>query len=279
MCGGGGGGDGGAAQRKADEDARVAAAIAKINEAMGVENPTVETVDQSAFYTTKPAASVPANYNYNADSRIRIGHGTANRNVQVFDQAGYDAAVDAANSKAQATRDAFAKRAALYDTISKDVTSKAMVDLEKERAITERNLAFDLARNGLTGGSRDIDSNRDVLDTFQQGVLRAKEMGNTSATNARAADDNTRIKLINSVRAGLDQGSAVNQAYAEMRNNSTQAMNDASASNLVGFFDRLNNQYRQYQYDQGVRNGSVPQSPQQRNGSTQRGYNGSTGNY
>lgn len=189
-----------------------------------------------------------------------------------------NSAMGVENSTDSASRDAFAQRNALYGTISNDATNKALVDLDKERAITERNLSFDIARNGLTGGSRDIDANRDVLDTYQQGVLRSKEMGNTAATNARAADDNTRIKLINSVRAGLDQGSAVNQAYAEMRNNSNQAMNDAAATNLVGFFDRLNNQYRQYQYDNGVRNGTVlPQQTQQKAGP--QGNNGKLSTY
>lgn len=206
MCGGGGGGgDGGAAQRKTDEEARVAAAIATINDSMGVEN-----------------------------------------------------------GDTQASKDAFAQRQGLYSTISQDATNKAKVDLDKERAITERNLGFDIARSGLSGGSRDIDANRDVLDTYQQGVLRAGEMGNTASTNARAADDKTRVRLIDSVRTGLDSGSAVNQAYSEMRNNSSQALNDAAGANLTGFFDRLNNQVRQVAYDKGMQAGGVVPPTQQK---------------
>jgi hypothetical protein len=180
--GGGDGGDGGAAARKAAEDARIAAAIQRINEAFGTSG------------------------------------------------------------------NAAAGREATYSKIGEDTKANALIDLNKDRSITERDLGFMLARQGLSGGSRDVDVNRDVLDKFQQGVLKATNMGLSSANNARSADDQTRVKLIQSVQAGLDEGSAIQQAYEGMRNNSRAAQDDANTASLAGFFDTLVNQQKNAAY-------------------------------
>ncbi len=192
MCGGGGGGDGGAAARKADEEARVSAAVGKVNQIFG------------------------------------------NVNATPYDE-----------------------RAKLYDTIKTDANQHALTDLNKERNVTERNLRFDVARQGLSGGSHDIDTMRDVTDTYQKGVLRASELASSVANNARASDEKTRTGLISSIRAGLDQGGAVNQAYSELRSNADRAASDSSALSLAGFFDRLNNLNQQRKYNNGVAAGSL----------------------
>ena len=144
------------------------------------------------------------------------------------------------------------QRESLYSTIGNDATNNALFGLNKERKTTERDAGFDLARSGLTGGSNDVDRNKDIFDTYQQGVLKAGEIGTRTSNNARSADDRTRVSLINSIRAGLDEGGAQQQAYESLRNNSRAAQDEASASNLTGFFNSLLNQQKQYQYNQGT---------------------------
>lgn len=152
---------------------------------------------------------------------------------------------------------AIAERAKLYDTIKTDANQRALIDLNKERDITQRNMGFDVARQGLSGGSHDVDTSRNITDTYQQGVMKAAEMAAATSNNARAADDKTRIGLINSIRAGLDEGNAQTQAYAEMRNNADRATENANALTLTGFFDRLNNLSQQRKYNNGLAAGQV----------------------
>ena len=187
---GGGGGDGGAAARAAEEKARVAEGIKRINEVFGTSSDTPEAL-----------------------------------------------------SAAQ-------QREKLYSTISEDAKKKALIDLEKERAITERELNFSLARNGLSGGSRDVDANKDVLDTTQQGILKASEMGLSTANDARSNDEKTRVNLINSIQSGLDSGSAVQSAYTGLANNANIARDNANAISLTGFFDTLRANQQAAQYNQ-----------------------------
>lgn len=238
--GGGGGGDGGAAERKAAEEARVAAAVKKINNVMGYANATPEAVDRDAF-----------------NIRNGIFSGAA---FDAVEQAAYDAAVAKAQQDAAASKSAksaYSERAKLYDTIKTDANKRALIDLNKERDITQRNMGFDVARQGLSGGSHDVDTSRNITDTYQQGVMKAAEMAAATSNNARAADDKTRIGLINSIRAGLDEGNAQTQAYAEMRNNADRATENANALTLTGFFDRLNNLSQQRKYNNGLAAGQV----------------------
>lgn len=235
MCSSGGGGDGGAGQRKAAEDKRIAAAVKSINESVGQEGAKANEVDRSAF-------NIAAQYDQDGTEITPAS----------FDQAGYDAAVASEEASAQKSRDKFAERNASYGTVKQDAINHAMTDLNKERGLTERDATFMLARQGLSGGSRDIDVNKDILDTFQQGVLKAGSMGSAVATNARSADEGTRMKLIDSVRNGLDAGTATGNAYTEMQNNSAKARDDAATQSLAGFFNVLANRFKQNAYDNGV---------------------------
>jgi len=265
-------GDGGAAERQAAEDARVAAAIQKINEIFGVSQAQPETVDRAAFTKTVPSNSTAANPSgiFSAVSTGNVvptstafggfnGINNFGKTQTVFDQAGYDAAVAAAAEKAKKLSTAASDREKLYSTIGSDATNNALLDLNKDRAITERELNFMLARAGLSGGSRDVDVNKDILDTYQQGVLKATNSGLSTANNARSADDTTRVNLINSIRSGLDAGSAQQQAYQDMQNNARTAQDNANANGLAGFFDALKTQQQNAAYTNGVASTTIPQ--------------------
>jgi hypothetical protein len=257
---GGGGGDGGAAARQAAEDARVAQAVRKLNEVFGLMEATPDPVDQNQFMIDAPIertnttnvlglpmyqggnAGAPSIGNY-------LGGQPATR--KVLDTVRYNAAVQAAKAKADALKGAAQKRESLYSKIGDDAKATALLDLNKDREDTERELGFMLARQGLSGGSRDIDVNREILDTNQQGILKATNLGLQIANDARSNDDKTRVNLINSIRAGLDQGSAQQQAYEGMRNNAASAADAAKATSLAGFFDTLRNRQQQAAYSQG----------------------------
>lgn len=257
---GGGGGDGGAAARKAAEDARIASAIKRINQIFAVDKFQAEPVDSSAFMQEqRQPGSVPAGYTLvpgqvedRSIPNIWGGAPLMKTVNMLFNKAAYDSAVE--KSRADAERknaEAMAGREGLYTKIGEDTKANALLDLNKDRALAERDLGFMLARQGLSGGSRDVDVNRDVLDTHQRGVLRAANMGSSAANNARSADDQTRVKLIQSIQAGLDEGSAMQQAYEGMRNNSRAAQDQANMATLAGFFDTLVNQQRGAAYGDG----------------------------
>ena len=262
--GGGGGGDGGAAKRAEAERQRVAAATSAINQIFGV-NPTPVNVDRNKFMTpfqagqeigdgyeliTVPVAGqnnqrytispwngqmTPNLGAYSSISGLGIGQQSNQpRNQQmIFNRSAYEQAV----KDAEANRDRpNQQREELYGKIRQDFTNNAMLDLNRERGLTERELNFILARQGLSGGSRDVDANKDVLDEFNRGALQATNFGIQAANNARLADDRTRTNLIASIQAGLDGSQAQQQALEGMRNNARMAQDEANTASLSGLF-------------------------------------------
>lgn len=274
----GGGGDGGAAERQAAEDARVAAAVQRVNEVFGLSTATPNTIDRNKFTTTQ--------YSPQANNNLRIGQSAGiipagykgNQTTTAFDQEGYDKAVAEEQARVDALKNAAQEREQLYTKIGQDTTNNLLTDLTRERDITQRELNFDLARKGLTGGSRDIDASKDVLDTFLQGKLKATNLGLQQANSARVADDNTRTDLITKIRAGLDEGNAIQQSYEGMRNNARQAQDAANQQTLQGFFTTIRNELDRAQYQQGM-NQAQQQFGQLKQPAGARSFNGNVTNY
>jgi len=295
--GGSGGGDGGAAARQRAEDARVAAAVKRVNEVFGLADAKPNTIDQNQFYRTEGVRSqnVGNGIGFLGQSNnqnpvwepVQQTAGTGlfgqpqvsySQTRRVFDQAGYDAAVKAEQDRIDGLRNAAQGRENLYSTISSDTTNNLLTDLTRERDTTQRELRFDLARKGLTGGSRDIDASKDVLDTFLQGKLKATNLGLQQANSARVADDNTRTDLITRIRAGLDEGNAIQQSFEGMRNNASQARDAANNQSLAGFFTTIRNELDRSQYQSGL-NQAQQQFGTVKPQSGTRAFNGNVTNY
>lgn len=268
----GGGGDGGAADRKEAEDARIAAGIKKVNSVFGMGDALPETVDRNNFYTTTQSGGAAGKPLQGLAGLL--GGNASGGTTRTFNEAGYNAAVAAAQAKADNLKGAGAQRENLYGKIGQDAQNVAMLDLNRERGITERELGFQLARSGLTGGSRDIDANRDVLDTFQQGALKAANFGTQTANNARSNDEKTRVGLINSITAGLTEGDAVTQAYTGLANNARSAQDEANNTTLAGFFDVIRQQQEKAAYNAGSNSVLTPTAPQKTASRSSASYGG-----
>lgn len=285
----GGGGDGGAAARQAAEDARVAAAVQRVNEVFGLATATPNPIDRNQFTRTEyynPTSGTLGGLNggvwEQSPRQVTQGMlgslGGTQQTRSVFDQAAYDAAVAAEQARIDKLKNAAQGREQLYTKIGQDTTNNLLTDLTRERDTTQRELNFDLARKGLTGGSRDVDASKDVLDTFLQGKLKATNLGLQQANSARVADDNTRTDLITKIRAGLDEGNAIQQSYEGMRNNASQAQDAANQQTLQGFFSTIRNELDRAQYQQGI-NQAQQQYGQLRQPTGARSFNGNVTNY
>lgn len=306
-----GGGDGGAAQRKAAEDARIAEAVKQINQVFSVAPFEPASVDINQFYKDVPNRSNGFNnFNSNANKPIDVPDGyelqnkpsTRNTNFmggnsgggligalnnqnnpgqRLFNKRGYDDAIAKAKAEADAKNAVGMEgREKTYSKISDDFTNNAMVDLDRDYNDAAREQKFTLARAGLTGGSRDVDSNQELNDRQQQGVLRATNLGIQAGNNARNNDNKTRTDLIASIYAGLTGDSAVQQAYEGMANNSRAAQDEAGLASLGGFFDSIKQQQQQAAYQQGFNNyGQAVQNQFKGYGMGNKGYNGNNGSY
>ena len=179
-----------------------------------------------------------------------------------------------------AIRDIFADagRDALYDQQEQavyDLNAKSVND-QYEQA--ERNNRFGLARNGLMGGSAEVDSNADLQKITNEGLVQAKALGQQAGGQLRSSDESAKQNLISLAESGMDSSTAANLAQSQMATNMQNALGQRGASAISGLFDGLMAGYLNNRvldaYQQGYNFGN------QRNygstGSTSNTYGGTT---
>lgn len=226
MCLGGGGGDGGYAERQAQMKAEQDRAIAEINAMFGKG-------DGKPIYqqrTVPGGATGEMRYDGDMATPVYAQEQTVN------DLTGYDTGIRDKNA---------AEREKLYGTIRDDSEARLLDRLGEDRSDAERGVRFQLARQGLAGGSADIDQGQELLEKFQEGSLEARTAATSAANDARSADEKTRVSLINNIRSGMAQNDAMSAAFAGMQNNANTARDSAMSTDIGNFFNdltMLNNQ-------------------------------------
>ena len=233
---GGGGGDGGAAARAAADEAEKASARASVNRLFGIGPdgpPPVEPKSKDFFMNLTPRetgsgvgflaglsrnnSNNPALYNNNAFKAAKLKYDNALKNYKTT----------------SATKLA---REAQYKDTADSIYQYNMNDLNQTAAREGRNLKFQLATQGLSGGSEDVNQNSRFQQLFDAGKLQARNKGDSTASQLAAADEQTRLGLINSINAGTDATSAIAGANAALTNNINTARSDGLGTTLGNVF-------------------------------------------
>lgn len=221
MAGGGGGGGDLRAERAAEE-ARKAAARDAINKTFGIDpemrtRTRTEILRQPSYQTFTTGGGTGSTQEQR--SYVPGSARTVTEQVPAYDP-----------TEATGNR---AAREAGYTDLSKRVREYFMPDLQQDLERTNRNLNFALARNGLSGGSVEVDQRADVDRNYQKSLRDVEGRAITAGNAARSEDEATRLRLLNSVNAGLDSGSAL-AAAAEAQRNATNSAFDAAKGGIVG---------------------------------------------
>jgi hypothetical protein len=225
---GGGGGDGGVAERQAAMKAEQDAAIAEVNSVFGKG-------EGIPIWATREVRTPVVRSGPDGDYTDYIT--TQERYISGYDPAGRDKAA--------------VEREKLYGTITQDASARLLSKLAEDRGDAERGTRFQLARQGLAGGSADIDQNAELLDRFNEGSMEAATAALSAANSARSADEKTRVGIINNIRNGMAQSDALSSSYAALTNNANEARDAALATDIGGFFDDINNMNRQREFNLG----------------------------
>ena len=147
-----------------------------------------------------------------------------------------------------------AQRDAGYDKVRQSNLGLMMEDIARNRADTTRNIGFGLSRNGLFGGSVDVDTHRDITDANQRSVIQANQLADSQVASMRSNDESTRADLISRINAGLDADSAATTASQRMAINRQQALSEPSSGALNNLFASIGGALNSYQYANGAAN-------------------------
>jgi hypothetical protein len=126
-------------------------------------------------------------------------------------------------------------------------------DLTRQKADADRNLTFTLARQGLTGGSTNVDQQRLLGEQYSRGVLKAEQQAQQAGAGLESQDQQARSRLIGLATSGLDATTGAQQAAAAMRTNIEAAGPEAKANALGNAFATTGNFVKQAKDAQAFR--------------------------
>lgn len=144
-----------------------------------------------------------------------------------------------------------AAREALYSDIRDNAFTAGKRGLDEAKDKATRNNNFALFAQGLNGGSEDIDQNALLGRTYDQGLLDLGAKADSAKTEFKTGDEQTRLNLLQSIDAGMDQSSAISSAINQQKNNLDQASATAQGTNLGDLFATSGALYTKSQAAQG----------------------------
>ena len=141
-----------------------------------------------------------------------------------------------------------------YDKIRASNMALMQDQIGRDRTDATRELSFGLARSGLSGGSVDIDENRNITDANQRMIVQANQLADGQVAQVKGQDEVKYAQSIQAIDAGLDADTAITSATQNMLNNRDQAINDPTSSSINNLFSGIGNFWSNYQYQQGATN-------------------------
>lgn len=136
-----------------------------------------------------------------------------------------------------------ANREQLYQQQRNNVYNLNADEVERQAAEAERQNRFGLARNGLIGGSAQIDSNAELNRRTNRGLAKAGGIADDAQASLMKADENTRNNLVSMATAGTDATTAAQLANSGLKQNSEAAQSNAAAATVGNLFNDLQNAY------------------------------------
>ena len=257
MCGGGGGGS--ASQdalaqeqnlqmqrnnaRQQNEDLERQRAIAQINQLYGIDSKVNGSQVEEFAYVPPPVVAETPTINWKMAASLPAAGTPQFRNKQ------YTQTYDGSAQRAE--------RSAGYDAVRQNALGVALDSLSRQRDEAGRNVRFNVARSGLTGGSVDVDENQSLADRYSQGVIQANAGADGIVNNVRGKDESTRADLISRINAGMDANSASQAALAQIQNNQNIAKVEGQSNLLSNFFNGIASGIGGYQYGYGAGAGGL----------------------
>jgi len=242
----GGGGEDFGAQTAASEAKKQAARDA-LNLQFGVANSGAAAPDRNSFVSYVNGAPVVTSSGGDGG-----GDQTYVPQVEQFDQAGYDSALAAYNSRDAEAAKNKAAREALYTGVRDDTYKAGLRGLDETKEAAARNTDFALFGQGLNGGSEDVNQHALLDRTYNQGKLNLGAKADAAAADLRGNDESTRLGLLQSIDSGLDQGSALSSSLNSLKVNSDSAAAAAQGTSLGDLFSDAGLLYSKSKAGQGV---------------------------
>lgn len=142
-----------------------------------------------------------------------------------------------------------------YNDFINAVRSNYMQDANRQKTQADLQNKFTLARSGLAGGSRAVDSQQLLNTEYQKGILNAENKAQGALANLKQQDNTSRLSLTQLAQQGLDATTAARQANASIQQAADQNYANSTANGLGDIFAQTTAAYQAAQQAQQRRLG------------------------
>lgn len=266
-----GGGSSDARKMEQERQARVDAAVKAINDIFDPQpyvtvdldnrvtsydpSQTYYLADGSVFDPTSTRTETYRYKPYVAANRSEYGYKTGTRTVSYLDWDKINNAIASGSLYNGLTTVTPDSREKLYNEQQQAIYDLNAKEVNDQYADAERANRFALARNGLLGGSSDIESNANLQKTTNEGLIQAQALGQQAASDLRTADEQSKQSLIAMAQSGIDTGTAQQMAQAQLNANAQSALGQRGGATIGNLFDNLSQAYLTRQIMNAAQNG------------------------
>ncbi len=142
-----------------------------------------------------------------------------------------------------------------YSDFVNALRERLVGSLNKQKRVADLKSKFAIARSGLAGGSRDVDTKRALGETYAENLLGAEDKAQGALSDLKGRDAAARTSLVGLASGGLDATTAASRAISSMQSNTSAARDNALASGLSDTFGGFSDAYRRQQEAQAFRRG------------------------
>jgi hypothetical protein len=150
---------------------------------------------------------------------------------------------------------AYAGRESQYGAFTAALRKQYGTDLGRQQTAASRNLKFNLARGGLTGGSVAVDTGRNLAREGAQATLTAESRAKAAEADLRSRDEQSRLSMISLAQSGNDIGNAAMQTGNALRANIQNAQATGQTQGLGELFGGTAATYKAMQEAAAMRKG------------------------
>lgn len=132
-----------------------------------------------------------------------------------------------------------------------------MGEAERQKADTNRQLRFALARGGLTGGSAAADKGRRLGEAFQRGALDIDRRVQGAGAQLRSQDEDSRAQLLSLAQGGMDATTALQRGSSSLGSNLAAGQYGQTIGSLGDIFQDFGDFIRRSKEQDEFRRGRI----------------------
>lgn len=132
-----------------------------------------------------------------------------------------------------------AAREKQYGQMEQDIINFHRQQLDKERGESQRQMGFNMARSGQSGGSQQAYDQSMMDETYQKGLADIAAKAKAAVAQARSGGESAFNRGLQQINSGADATTQISSAMSDMANSMANALEGAKGGSWSGFFGNL----------------------------------------